>query len=378
MKIVAIEPTPSPNSMKIVVNQTLPDRQSFQYKPSDKNVPPLMKELLEIEGVKGLYHVADFIALDRYPNVAWEDILPKVRKVLGDVDAEEMERTKKQKAEMKSFGEVQVFVQFFRHIPMQIKLVAGDEEKRVGLPERFQQAIMDAQHASPNIVMERKWIEQGIRYGELDEIGKAVAEEIAASYDEERLRKLVEAAYEQNEGDTYARPAITADEVREAMKSSDWRVRFAALERLNPTKEDIPLLADALEDEKSSIRRLAVVHLGLIDDEAVLPYLYKALKDKSVSVRRTAGDCLSDLGSPKAIPAMIEALKDENRLVRWRAAMFLYEVGDERAIPALKEAESDPEFEVGLQAKMARKRIESGEEAAGSVWQQMTEIRKKS
>lgn len=374
MKIVTIEPTPSPNSMKIVVNETLPNRKSFQYKQVDKETPPIMKSLLNIEGVKSLYHVADFIALDRYPKVAWEQILPKVREVFGETD---VEHSAEQKRNIETFGEVQVFIQFFREIPMQIKLVAGAEERRVGLPERFQLTIMEAQGSSPNVVMERKWVEQGVRYGDFEEVGKAVAEEISASYDNERLQQLVKAAYSQNEGEPYVRPTITSDEVREAMKSDDWKARFAALEKMDPIKEDIPLLADALRDEKASIRRLATVYLGLIEDEIVLPYLYEALKDKSVSVRRTAGDCLSDLGSPQAIPEMIDALKDNNKLVRWRAAMFLYEVGDETAVPALKEAEDDPEFEVALQAKMARNRIESGEEAAGSVWQQMTESRKK-
>lgn len=375
MKIVTIEPTPSPNTMKIVVNESLPERKSFHYKRGDENVPPLMKKLLEIDGVKALYHVADFIALDRNPKVAWEDILPQVREVFGESEEENMENENKPLND--SYGEVQVFVQFFRHIPMQIKLVSGDEEKRVGLPKRFQEAIMQAQKASENVVLERKWVEQGVRYGDLDEIGQTIVEEISAAYDDKRLQELVKAAFDANEGKEYVRPTITSEEVREAMKSSDWKVRFQALEKMNPTKDDIPILVEALDDEKSSIRRLATVYLGMLEDESVLPYLLKALKDKSVTVRRTAGDCLSDLGSPKAIPAMIEALKDESKLVRWRAAMFLYEVGDETAIPALKEAESDPEFEVSLQAKMARKRIESGEEAAGSVWKQMTESRKK-
>lgn len=374
MKIVTIEPTPSPNSMKIVVNKTLPDQKNFQYKSTDEDLPPLMQELFAIEGVRSLYHVADFIALDRHPKVAWEQILPQVREVFGETDVEHADE---QQHEIESFGEIQVFIQFFRDIPMQIKLVAGDEEKRVGLPEQFQQAIMEAQDSSPNVVMERQWVEQGVRYGEFDEVGSAVAEEITAAYDSERIQNLVKAAYDQNEGEAYVRPEITSDEVREAMESDDWRVRFAALEKMDPTKEDLSILADAIHDARSSIRRLATVYLGLIEDEVVLPYLYEALKDKAVSVRRTAGDCLSDLGSTKAIPAMIEALQDDNRIVRWRAAMFLYEAGDESALPALQEAESDPEFEVSLQAKMARKRIESGAEAAGSVWQQMTESRRK-
>lgn len=375
MNIVTIEPTPSPNSMKIVVDEKLPDRQSFQYRKDDDNVPSLMKALLTIEGVKSLYRVADFIALDRHPKVAWEQILPQVREAFGETNVEQ--EAAQQPEIREAFGEIQVFVQFFREIPMQIKLVAGDEERRVGLPESFQKAVMDAQDSSPNLVMERQWIEQGIRYGSFEDVGKAVADEIAASYDSERLAELVKQAYEVNKGKAYERPTITSEEVREAMKSDDWKVRFAALEKMDPKEEDLPILAAALEDERSSIRRLATVYLGLIEDEIILPYLYKALKDKAVSVRRTAGDCLSDLGSSKAIPEMIAALKDKNRLVRWRAAMFLYEVGDESAIPALRDAQADSEFEVGLQAKMALERIESGEEAAGSVWQQMTESRKK-
>ena len=99
-------------------------------------------------------------------------------------------------------------------------------------------------------------------------------------------------------------------------------------------------------DEKMSIRRLATVYLGMIEDTAVIPYVEKALKDKSWAVRRTAGDCLSDLGFEGFEDAAIELLGDRNKLVRWRAAMFLYETGTEKALPALKEAEDDPEFEV--------------------------------
>ena len=124
-----------------------------------------------------------------------------------------------------------------------------------------------------------------------------------------------------------------------------------------------------------SIRRLATVYLGMIEDEAVIPYVEKALKDKSWAVRRTAGDCMSDLGFEGFEQAAIDTLNDKNKLVRWRAAMFLYETGTENALPALKEAENDSEFEVKLQIRMAIARIAEGEDAKGSVWKQMTEAR---
>lgn len=161
------------------------------------------------------------------------------------------------------------------------------------------------------------------------------------------------------------------------LDDEDWKQRYAHLEQMDPKEEDIPVLAKALDDPKTSIRRQAIVYLGMIESSDVLPLLYKGLEDKTVTVRRTAGDCLSDIGDPEAIPAMIKSLSDSSKIVRWRAAMFLYEVGDESAVEALKAAEDDPEFEVSLQVKMALERIEHGEEAKGSVWKQMTESRKK-
>src|SRR5690606_15602692 len=119
----------------------------------------------------------------------------------------------------------------------------------------------------------------------------------------------------------------------------------------------------------------AVVYLGDIGGKQVLPYLFEALKDRSVQVRRTAGDTLNDIGDTDALGPMAELLKDPNKLVRWRAARFMYEFGDESVLEALEEAENDEEFEVSLQVKMAIERIKSGEEAAGSVWQQMTRSR---
>lgn len=374
MKIVAIEPTPSPNTMKITLNKSLPRSEKNNFNQKTKaDAPAFIQKLLNIEGVTNVYHVENFIALDRNAKYDWKIILPKVREAFGErIEQEEVSQTKR----AESFGDLKVFVQKFRGIPMQVKIEDGMEERRYGLPDRFKEAAFRAQNASDNLIKERSWIEQGVRYGDPDEIAQEVIEELEAAYSTERLNLLVEGAYKSEETRSKL-DWISTEEVERAFTSDDWKVRYAALEKMNPTKDDIPLLAKAIKDENTSIRRLATVYLGMIEEEEVLPLLYVALKDKSVTVRRTAGDCLSDIGSTKAIPEMIKALKDKNKLVRWRAAMFLYEVGDESALAALKEAEDDPEFEVSLQVKMAIERIESGEEAAGSVWQQMTNARKK-
>ncbi|WP_226585503.1 conserved virulence factor C family protein [Halobacillus litoralis] len=377
MKIVSIEPTPSPNSMKINLNEKLPDGETHNYKKGDDLVssPAFIKELFDIEGVKGLYHVTDFIALERNARISWEAILPEVRQVFGS-DSQGDERNQSGEEPDEHFGEVRVFIQMFRGLPMQVKLEEGEEETRVGLPERFMDAAMKASTASPNMIMERKWVEQSPRYGDVQEVGVQVKEELSASYDEERLQALVKQAFDQ-ESKADERQEESSKITLETLDHDDWKVRYAALDRMDPTAEDYRILDKALDDEKASIRRLATAYLGMIEELETLPFLYKALNDKTVTVRRTAGDCISDLGFKEAMPRMIDALADSNKLVRWRAAMFLYELGDESALPALKKAADDPEFEVRLQINMAIERIEGAEEAKGSVWHQMTQATKK-
>ncbi|MFY0546209.1 virulence factor [Brevibacillus sp. H7] len=370
MKLLSIEPTPSPNTMKLNVDERLPHGVQKDYrKDRMESAPELIKRLLAIEGVTGVFHAADFLALERKSNADWQSILTQAREVFGEAgDLPVLTPNSEEKA----WGEAQVYIQMFRGIPMQVKVTSGTEQVRAALPERFGKAAVMAGSASPNLIMERKWEEHGIRYGDLKEIGEEVAQEIDAAYPQERVERLVEQAMEANgqlpEPVEENKPVVTA----EMLDDPDWQKRYAALERMEPTEAQLPVLVKALHDPKSSIRRLAVVYLGMVGGDAVLPYLFEALKDESVSVRRTAGDTLSDLGDPKAIGPMCNALQDPNKLVRWRAARFLHEVGDESALPALRAAQDDPEFEVRLQIKMALERIESGEAASGTVWQQMT------
>lgn len=381
LKIKSIEPTPSPHSMKINVTEKLEDGKSLNVKKDDdlSNVPSYIKALFEIDGIINIYRVVDFITIARHPKSRWEDILPEVKKVIGTTETAEeisMEQVRDVSGD-DSFGEVRVFVQMFRGIPMQVKLEDAQGEHRFGLPEYFANVVMEASAEVPTFIMERKWVEQDhVRYGKVDDIGEEVVEELTASYDQKRLKTLVQLA----KNNELEKSTVTAEDnemTLETLNDPDWKVRYAALDRLDPTLDHLSILKKALDDSKSSIRRLATAYLGMIEDKQVLPALYKALKDKAANVRRTAGDCLSDLGFIEAMPEMIKTLKDNNRIVRWRAAMFLYEIGDESAIEPLEQAmEEEPEFEVRMQMNMALDRIKGGEEAQGSIWQQMTEATK--
>ncbi|MEK3886100.1 conserved virulence factor C family protein [Bacillus sp. FSL K6-3431] len=376
MNIKTIEPTPSPNTMKINLDEELAAGKSNNYKQDQaESAPPIIKSILEIEGVKGVYHVADFLAVERNGKHSWEEILPQVRLAFGEaVDDYDITDNKVDE----HFGEVNVHVLMFKDIPVQIKLTTETDEKRLALSELFTKSMEDAQLDGENYVLLRKWKDFGVRYGDLAQIGKEVAEELGAAYPQERLKGLVEQAQNPTISTKIKQAKKLIKLTLEDLDHPDWKIRYQLLDQMDdPTVKDIPVLEKALQDERSSIRRLAVVYMGMVEDRAILPFLYKALKDKTVPVRRTAGDCLSDLGFADAMTEMSEVLQDKSKIVRWRAAMFLYEVGDDSVLPALRAATDDPEFEVQLQIKMAIERIEGGEAAQGSVWKQMTEARQK-
>ncbi|KOP66479.1 virulence factor [Bacillus sp. FJAT-18019] len=370
MKITFIEPTPSPNSMMLHLDETLESgiRRTYTL-DNERSAPPWIKQLLHIPGVKSVFHTLDFIALDRKGNADWPSILGAVQEIFGQ---EGLATGLKENGDDLPFGEAQVFVQYFRNIPMQIRVKSGNQEERIALSERFTKAISAV--GTSTLIKERKLKEYGVRYGQLANIARDVEQELEAAFPQERLDKVVTQAIAHGASEedfVEQRRKLTDEETEAAMQDEDWRVRYAALDALEPTERHIPLLRQALHDPKMQIRRLVVVYLGDLRTPEAMELLYEAMRDETPAVRRTAGDTLSDIGDAAATPVMMESLKDSSKIVRWRAARFLYEVGTEEARPALEEASNDPEFEVSLQARMALERIESGEEAAGTVWQQM-------
>ncbi|HUS09718.1 MAG TPA: virulence factor [Pyrinomonadaceae bacterium] len=379
MKLLSIETTPNPNSMKLNLDERLAKGVAITYTHENRgDCPAYIEKILAIPGVSSVFRVEDFMAIQRKPTAGWEDILSPARALLEYASLNNAKPEPKETSDNK-WREVTVAVQYFRDLPMLVKVSSGSETTRLPLPERFGKAIERAMGASENMLMERKWKDEGLRYGDLRDVGEVVVREISAVYDEKKLKELVERAYHP---DLHEKVEATGEELGElvqAFESPRWEERFAALKELgrNATtridSQALSLIIRAAKDPKMSIRRLAVVLLGLIKTPEVLAPLCQALKDEAVGVRRSAGDALTDLGDPKAICPMVETLKDPNKLVRWRASRFLYELGDESVLPELREAQDDGEFEVAMQIRQAIERIESGKVGQGSVWRQMTQ-----
>ena len=366
MEIVRVEPTPSPNTMKIVLSEKREDSQSNTYSSVAEGQPDFINDVLAIDGVKSIFHVMDFLAVDKKPKFDWEDVLPKVTATLND----EQEITSEAQPD-EHFGEVKAEVLTFKGIPYQIKLTTSSEEQRKQLPEIYVDSMLAAQKDDDNVVFQRKWEDFGIRYGELSEVMEDVVEEITAIYPKDQLQKRVEEALASNVTIPETKYRHVTLEAYQATES--WKERLRMLKSFpTPTIEDLPLLGEVVSDEqKTPLRREAIILLGMIEDEIVLPYLYKGLNDKSPAVRRTAGDCLSDLGFKQALPEMEKALDDPHKIVRWRAAMLIFDEGGPEQLNSLREHADDSAYEVKLQIEMAITRIENGDEALGSVWKQI-------
>ncbi|MEB6343179.1 virulence factor [Mammaliicoccus sciuri] len=372
MEIVRVEPTPSPNTMKIVLSFKKEDRSSNTYTEVNDHNPEFINRILQLEGIKSVFHVMDFIAVDKRPKENWDTLLKDVTAAISGSDQEGDFAENKVN---EHFGEVKAEVLKFKGIPYQIKLTTQEEEKRKQLPEIYIDSMLKATKDSDNVVFLRKWEDLGVRYGEVEEVLATVQEEILALYPKEKLEALVEEALTSDI--TIPEKQFVHVDKETFEQEEDWKVKLRMLNDFpTPTEDDYPLLDVALNDEKPQVRRMAIVLLGMIESKETLPYLYKGMKDKVVSVRRTAGDCLSDLGFKEALPVMIEALEDPQKIVRWRAAMFIFDEGDETALEALKKRQDDPAFDVKLQVQMAIERIENGEEALGSVWKQMANRKK--
>ncbi|QTN12045.1 virulence factor [Mammaliicoccus vitulinus] len=372
MEIVRVEPTPSPNTMKIILSFKKEDRSSKTYTEINDHNPEFINRILQLEGVKSVFHVMDFIAVDKRPKENWDTLLKDVTAAISGSD---QDGDLNQNQVNEHFGEVKAEVLKFKGIPYQIKLTTQDEEKRKQLPEIYIDSMLKATKDSDNVVFLRKWDDLGVRYGEVEEVLETVQEEILALYPKSILDELVEEALTSDI--TIPEKQFVHVDKETFEQEQDWKVKLRMLNDFpTPTEEDYPLLEAALNDDKPQVRRMAIVLLGMIERKETLPYLYKGMKDKVVSVRRTAGDCLSDLGFKEALPVMIEALEDPQKIVRWRAAMFIFDEGDETALEALKNRQNDPAFDVKLQVEMAIERIENGEAALGSVWKQMANRKK--
>jgi hypothetical protein len=80
---VRIDPTPNPNSLKITVSAPVSTKPVTYASPEAAAADPLARKLFEIEGVKSVFLLNNFVTVTKSPEADWNALAAK----LGDVIA---------------------------------------------------------------------------------------------------------------------------------------------------------------------------------------------------------------------------------------------------------------------------------------------------
>ncbi len=396
MKLRSIETTPSPNCMKLNLDsQASAQPLTLSLTTNDgkptTGTPKVFQNLLDIEGVQSVFVMGDFVTLTRRGSADWQPILTAASTLLGVAegadssvnDGLQSKATESTSASTQKFAQVEVAIQKFRGIPVQVRATNDAQQARVALPDRFNQALQRAIAATDaNYVAERIWAPYQPQFGDVDAIAHQIAEELDTLIDDTELVALELAAIRpvasKNREINLEQKAIasnqSATELLNKLQHPDWKQRLKAIQRIEIGEKTFSAIVTALKDSRVAIRRWATALLGASErDDAVQPLCQMLLTDASPIVRRTAGDALSDLGNPRAGKAMIAALADASALVRWRAARYLNEMGDATAVEPLKQAiESESEFDVRVEMTAAVDRIQTGEASQLPMWMRIS------
>ena len=81
---VQTEITPNPNSLKFLPGKNVSNKGSFEITQKDQTNNDLVKNLLSINGVEGIFLGKDFISINKYDDTSWDDIKHIVISLIND------------------------------------------------------------------------------------------------------------------------------------------------------------------------------------------------------------------------------------------------------------------------------------------------------
>tara|TARA_A100001234_G_scaffold195778_1_gene184889 strand:+ start:34 stop:573 length:540 start_codon:yes stop_codon:yes gene_type:complete len=81
---VQTEITPNPNSLKFLPGKNVSNNGSFEITQKDKTNNELVKNLLSINGVEGIFLGKDFISINKYDDTSWDEIKHIVISLIND------------------------------------------------------------------------------------------------------------------------------------------------------------------------------------------------------------------------------------------------------------------------------------------------------
>ena len=81
---VQIETTPNPNSLKFLPGKTVSNGGSFEITKKDDVKNELVRNIMSVNGVEGIFLSKDFISVNKYDEISWDDIKHIVISLIND------------------------------------------------------------------------------------------------------------------------------------------------------------------------------------------------------------------------------------------------------------------------------------------------------
>ncbi len=81
---VQTETTPNPNSLKFLPGKTVSNSGSFEITKKDDVKNELIRNLMSVNGVEGIFLSKDFISINKYDETPWDDIKHIVISLIND------------------------------------------------------------------------------------------------------------------------------------------------------------------------------------------------------------------------------------------------------------------------------------------------------
>ena len=81
---VQTETTPNPNSLKFLPGKTVSNNGSFEITKKDDVKNELIRNLMSVNGIEGIFLSKDFISINKYDETPWDDIKHIVISLIND------------------------------------------------------------------------------------------------------------------------------------------------------------------------------------------------------------------------------------------------------------------------------------------------------
>ena len=81
---VQTENTPNPNSLKFLPGKIVSNQGSFEITKKDQTNNQLVRDLLSLNGIEGIFLGKDFISVNKYDDIEWDEVKHIIISLIND------------------------------------------------------------------------------------------------------------------------------------------------------------------------------------------------------------------------------------------------------------------------------------------------------